>query len=88
MNYTEKVKIYNKFTKHYTRPMLQTEENIMYFPQYIQISQHGESQQNMSQFSCYYSSVHNTVSSVNNKHKIRYPVQVTITKKQQQQNKI
>ena len=38
-------------------------------------------QQNMSQFSFYDSSVHNTVSSTNNKPKIFYPVQVTITEK-------
>src|SRR4029434_10585151 len=59
------MQIYNKFTKHYTRPMLQTDENIIYLSSYTQICQHGESQQNMSQFSCYYSSVHNTVSSAN-----------------------
>ena len=40
MKYTEKVQIYNKFTKHYTRPMLQTDEIIMYFSPYTQISQH------------------------------------------------
>uniref|UniRef100_A0A671KRT0 small monomeric GTPase n=1 Tax=Sinocyclocheilus anshuiensis TaxID=1608454 RepID=A0A671KRT0_9TELE len=39
---------------------LDTDENIIDFSPYTQISQHGESQQNMSQLSCYYSSVHNT----------------------------
>ena len=34
-------------------------------------------QQNMSQFSFYDSSVHNTVSSTNNKPKIFYPVTIT-----------
>ena len=85
MKYTEKVQIYNKFTKHYTRPMLQTEENIINFSPYTQISQHV----NMENHNKTRPSFHATTvvcitllaQQTTDKHKIRYPIQVTITKK-------
>ena len=71
MKYIEKVQIYNKYTKHYTRPMPQTDENIIYFspyPKSVNMENHNKT--------C------PTVSSANvRQNKILYPVQVTITVK-------
>lgn len=79
MKYTEKVQLY----KHYTRPMLQTEENIIYFSPYTQISQHV----NMENHNKTCPSFHATTvvcitllaQQTTDKRKILYPVQVTIT---------
>lgn len=78
MKYTEKVQLY----KHYTRPMLQTEENIIYFSPYTQISQHV----NMENHNKTCPSFHATtvvcitlLAQQTDKRKILYPVQVTIT---------
>ena len=82
MKYTEKVQIYNTFNKHYTRPMLQTDENIIEFSPYTQISQHV----NMEDHNKTCPSFHATsvvcvtlkAQQISDKRKMMFPVQVTI----------
>src|SRR4029434_6643896 len=88
MKYTEKVQIYNKFTKHYTRPMLQTDEHIISFSPYTQTSQHV----NMEDHKKTCPSFHATsvvcitllAQQISDKRKMMFPVQATIPIKKDQ----
>lgn len=79
MKYTEKVQLY----KHYTRPMLQTEENIIYFSPYTQISQHVKMENHNKTCPSFHATTVVCITllaqQTTDKRKILYPVQLTIT---------
>ena len=85
MKYTEKVQLY----KHYTRPMLQTEENIIYFSPYTHISQHVNMENHNKTCPRFHATTVVCITLLTqqtDKRKTLYPVQVTITVNNNKQN--